>query len=350
MNTIDLVAMFRAQLELSKFGPGQTLAILTEGGERADYAEAFLLAAQQLGGHAYQMNLPKRPAYGGVMQNFGVTCLAGNRPAIEALKRADMVVDLVTLLFSDEQNEITAAGARMLLVIEPPEVLARMFPTETVRKRVERATEMLASAKTMKIRSDAGTDIVYELGQYPVVPEYGYTDTPGRWDHWPSGFLFTQGNDAGVHGRVVINRGDILCAFRRYVEEPITLEIEAGNVVSIEGPGLDASLLRNYMASFDEKAYAVSHIGWGLNESAKWHHMAIADPQKEIGMDALAFYGNVLFSTGPNREVGGPNDTPCHVDVPMRGCSLWLDDVRILANGEMVHDSLKLSGGQDIAA
>ena len=28
--------------------------------------------------------------------------------------------------------------------------------------------------------------------------------------------------------------------------------------------------------------------------------------------------GNVLFSTGPNGELGGPNDTLCHVDVPMR--------------------------------
>ena len=22
-----------------------------------------------------------------------------------------------------------------------------------------------------------------------ILTEYGYTDTPGRWDHWPSGFL-----------------------------------------------------------------------------------------------------------------------------------------------------------------
>lgn len=339
----DLVGLFKAQLELSKIGPGQTLAVLTEGSERADYAACFLAAAQQLGAHALQVNVPKRVSSGGAMQNFGKTSLSGNRPAIEALKEADMVIDLMTLLFSEEQLEITGAGARMLLVIEPPEVLRRMFPTQDVRRRVEHGETLLKSARTLRITSRAGTDVRYRLGKYPVVSEYGYTDTPGRWDHWPSGFLFTQGDDDGVDGTVVINRGDILCAFRRYVEDPITLRIEQGKVVAIEGDGLDATLLRDYMSSFDERAYAISHIGWGLNEKAQWHHMAIADPQKEIGMDALSFYGNVLFSTGPNSELGGTNDTPCHVDIPMRGCSLWLDDTQILQEGAMVCEALKAS-------
>ena len=90
------------------------------------------------------------------------------------------------------------------------------------------------------------------------------------------------------------------------------------------------------MDRFDEKAYAVSHIGWGLNERADWHHMAVADAQKELGMDALAYYGNVLFSTGPNTELGGDNDTPCHLDMPLRGCTLSLDGEVIVKDGEIL--------------
>ncbi len=48
--------------------------------------------------------------------------------------------------------------------------------------------------------------MTYKLGVYPVVTEYGYTDTPGRWDHWPAGFLFTGGADDGVDGKVVVDR------------------------------------------------------------------------------------------------------------------------------------------------
>lgn len=331
-----LVALFKAELELCKLQPNDTLAVLTQDNDRQAYAEAFLAAAQQIGAHAFQVNVPSRPKFGTVLQNVGKTALANNRPAIEALKSADLVIDLMFLLFSPEQIEITDSGTRMLLVLEPVEVLSRMFPDTDLRRRVEHGEQLLKKARRIHIASPGGTDITYELGQYPVITEYGYTDTPGRWDHWPSGFLFTQGRDDGVNGTVVLDRGDIVCAFRKYIEEPVTLRIERGMVKAIEGKGLDATLLRNYMSSFDERAYAISHIGWGLNHKAQWHHMAIADAQKEIGMDALSYYGNVLFSTGPNTELGGKNDTPCHVDMPLRGCTLKLDDKVIVKDGKIV--------------
>jgi 2,5-dihydroxypyridine 5,6-dioxygenase len=340
-----MVSLFKAELELCKVGPGETVAVLSEGDARADYARAFLLAAQQLGATAFQVNLPPRLQSGGFAGNMGKTSLAGNRPAIEALKGADIVIDLMFLLFSEEQLEITNSGTRMLLVMEPIEVLTRMFPNADLRRRVEVGQELLKKAKVMHITSPHGTDVTYRLGAYPVMTEYGYTDTPGRWDHWPSGFMFTGAHDDGVNGTVVLAPGDIVCAFRRFVESPVKFKIERGHVTDILGDGLEAALIRNYMASFnDKRAYAISHIGWGLNERANWHHMAVADPQKEIGMDALAYYGNVLFSTGPNSELGGTNDTPCHLDMPLRGCTLTLDGNVIVKDGEVVPREMRAGG------
>jgi 2,5-dihydroxypyridine 5,6-dioxygenase len=341
----SMVALFKAELELCKVGPDQTVAVLSEGEKRADYAQAFMLAAQQLGATAFQVNLPPRMQFGGFGGNMGKTTLAGNRPAIEALKGADIVIDLVFLLFSAEQIEITNSGTRMLLVLEPIEVLTRMFPDENLRRRVEFGENLLKNSKVMHITSPHGTDVTYRLGQYPIITEYGYTDTPGRWDHWPSGFMFTSGYDDGVDGTVVLAPGDILCAFRRYVESPVKFTIARGAVTDIQGDGLEAALIRNYMESFkDKRAYSVSHIGWGLNERADWHHMAVADPQQEIGMDALSYYGNVLFSTGPNSELGGSNDTPCHLDMPLRGCTLTLDGQLIVKDGDMVPNELRANG------
>lgn len=332
----SMVALFKAELELCKVDATQTVAVLSEGHVRADYAQAFMAAAMELGAHCFHVNLPPRVTSQGFAGNMGRTAIEGNRAAIDALKSADIVIDLMFLLFSKEQLEITDSGTRMLLVLEPIEVLSRMFPDADLRRRVEFGADLLGRAKEMRITSPSGTDVTYRLGQYPVVTEYGYTDTPGRWDHWPSGFLFTGGADDGVDGTVVLAPGDIMCAFRQYVQTPVTLRIEGGYVAAIEGGGLDAALLRNYMASFnDPKAYAVSHIGWGLNPRADWHHMAVADPQQGIGMDALSFYGNVLFSTGPNSELGGTNDTPCHIDMPLRDCTLTLDGVEVVKDGRI---------------
>lgn len=346
MTDAAMVSLFKAELELCKVGPGQTLAVLSEGETRADYAQAFLLAAQQLGATSFHVNLPPRMQFGGFAGNTGKTSLAGNQPAIEALKGADIVIDLMFLLFSEEQIEITNSGTRMLLVLEPLEVLVRMFPNADLRRRVEFGEQLLKNSEVMHITSPHGTDVIYHLGQYPVMTEYGYTDTPGHWDHWPSGFMFTGAYDEKVDGTVVLAPGDIICAFRRYVESPVKLTIEHGNVTNIEGDGLEAGLIRDYMASFnDKRAYAISHIGWGLNERANWHHMAVADPQEEIGMDALAYYGNVLFSTGPNSELGGTNDTPCHLDMPLRGCTLTLDGQVIVKDGDIVPPELRPNGG-----
>lgn len=339
-----MVALFKAELELCKIGPDQVVAVLSEGEVRADYAQAFLVAAQQIGATAFHLNLPKKAF--DFRKMVGKTALGGNRPAIEALKQADLVIDLMGLLFSHEQNEITATGTRMLLVIEPFEVLSAMFPDEALRKRIEFGEQMLAKAKVMHITSSAGTDITYQLGQYPVMTEYGYTDTPGRWDHFPSGFLLTQGNDGAVNGKVVLQPGDIINAFRRYVTAPVTFTVKDGYVVDIEGEGMDGTLLRHYANSFnDPRAYAISHIGWGMNPKAKWHHMAATRSlDREIGVNGLAFYGNVLFSLGPNTELGGTNDTACHLDMPLRNASLSLDGVPVVVNGEIVIPELKAPG------
>ena len=43
-----------------------------------------------------------------------------------------------------------------------------------------------------------------------------------------------------------------------------------------------------------------------------------------------------MFSIGPNSELGGPNDTGCHLDIPMRGCSLYLDDHEVVKSGQII--------------
>jgi 2,5-dihydroxypyridine 5,6-dioxygenase len=62
------------------------------------------------------------------------------------------------------------------------------------------------------------------------------------------------------------------------------------------------------------------------------------DKAQSIGMDARAFAGNFLFSTGPNGEGGGSNHTPCHVDIPMAGCSVSLDGVAVTRDGRLVEE------------
>lgn len=336
----ELVKLFGEVLDLCNVRADETFAVLTEGGDRAVYADAWLVAAQERGATSFQVNVPKRVPSAG--SRTKLTALSGNTGAMAALKTADMIIDLIGLLWSAEQQELQAAGARILMCRNPVEHMVRMFPTRELRRRVEAAADVLRTAREMHITSPGGTDVVYKLGQYPVIMQYGYTDEPGRWDNCPGGFLYTGGNDDAVNGIVVIDTGDIIMPFKRYLDNPVRLTIERGFVSHIDGEHTDARILRDYMARFkDPRAYAVSHVGWGMDEKASWDFLATSPLANEsTGVDARAFCGNVLFSTGPNSELGGKNDTGCHLDIPLRGCSLTLDGVPILDIGTIVPPEL----------
>ncbi len=252
-----------------------------------------------------------------------------------------MVVETLFMLFSDELTEIQQAGTRILTCIEPVDLLARMFPTEELKRRTDAAVEALAGGADAALHERRRhrrhlPDRLPGQGAVRLRRPARGSGTTGR----RAGMVLTCGEDDGIDGRVVVDRGDILLPFKQYVAEPIEFVIEAGRITEIRGDGYQAELVRTYMADFDDPdAYGLSHIGWGLDERAKW--AALATDSRGHGMELRAFCGNVLFSTGPNDLVGGPNHTSCHLDIPMRNCSLFLDDQPVIVDGEVVVESMR---------
>lgn len=334
-----LIHAWNQVLTLSKLEAGQGVTILTSAATHPQTLRCATIAAQGLGAIVNRLDLP--PVNGELalsrdpLAYLGTTPLTGNRAAIAALKESDLVLDLMTLLFSPEQHEILASGTKILLAVEPPEILVRLVPTEADRERVKAATARMARAREMHITSAAGTDLRCALGEFPAIAEYGYCDEPGRWDHWPSGFALTWANERQSQGRIVLDKGDILLPQKRYLTEPVTLTVEAGYCTAIEG-GMEADLLADYMAAFnDPEAYAMSHIGWGLQPRARWSALALYDREQTIGMDARAFEGNFLCSLGPNNEAGGSRTTACHIDIPLRNCTVRLDGEEVVSQGKV---------------
>jgi len=340
VSNAQLTQMFEHVLKLSRVDETQSVAVLKSHYSDPRTVNAAMEAAQRLKAKVYAVELPafNHPtAMGNDMTAYcGDTALTGNLAAQRARKAAALVVDTMMLLPSPGQEQILKTGTRILLAVEPPEVLARMLPSEEDKRRVLAAETLLKQACSMHVRSKAGSDFHAPLGQYPAVTEYGYADEPGRWDHWPSGFLFTWPNEDSAEGTLVLDVGDIILPFKNYCRERITLEIEKGFITGIHG-GFEAEYLRDYMKYFnDPEVYGISHIGWGLQPRAQWTAMGLHDRNDGMCMDARAFYGNFLFSTGPNTEVGGKRKTPCHLDIPLRNCDIYLDDKAVVLAGDVV--------------
>lgn len=322
----DLVGAWRKTMQMCKVHAGETVALLTRPGASAQNLAAARHALEEIGCQAFEIQplIKDKP-------------LRENRVAMQALQSSDFILDFIGLhlLRTYELDLILENGARMLYVIEPPEQLVRWLPSEDDKHRVQQAGARLRRARTLRATSDAGTDLTVSIGEYKVLEEYGYSDEPGHWDHWPAGFLATWPNERSANGVVVLDAGDIIFPFKDYVRSPIRLEIEGGYIRRITG-GFDAELLRGFFEQYrDPEAFAVSHLGWGLSPRARWTQLAIMGKGTN-GNDGRSFEGNFLFSTGPNTDGGGRRDTLCHLDIPMRNCSVFVDDDQVVDRGRVL--------------
>lgn len=336
MSFDKLVHLFQEQFVRCKLKPQESVVVLSGAASPQEYVRAAMEAAQNLGTRPLQLHVPAPRATVGAnaLATVGTTPVTGLSAAMACLKQADFVVDLLLLLHSPEQVEILESGARMLLVLEPAEVLQARPPTEALTQSVTASAQLFRAAKTLHLTSEAGTDLRMEIGEFPVITQYGVADEPGRWDHWPSAFLYTWPNEGSSNGTVVINKDDFIWPLNHYAETPIHLTVKDGYITAIEG-GPDADRLRSEMAGFnDPEAYAIAHIGWGVDPRADWFAVR-KTPLRVGGTDPRSFAGNVQFSTGPNTEVGGKRNTMGHFDMPLLGCTLKLDGKTVVDKGSV---------------
>lgn len=336
--TLDV---FRRALAASGLVAGEVVAVLSESTSRAALVDTARLAAEDLGGRVVDVRVPTpaNPGPVAIRSTGSSVALQGNPAAIAALCAADLVIDCTVegLLHAPELPGVLAAGSRVLMIPnEDPEAFERWAPDDgTLKRRVLAALERLRAADEMHVTSSAGTDLRVRLAGAFTAGSWGATDGPGTVAHWPGGLVVAFPAAGAVTGTVVLAPGDANLTFKEYVREPVRLTLDGDRVTAIDGDGLDAELLRSYLAAFDEaEAYSVSHVGWGLNPAARWDALAMVDKRETNGIELRAFEGNVLFSTGANENAG--RHTRGHFDFPLRHCTVALDGEVVVDAGRVV--------------
>jgi len=103
--------------------------------------------------------------------------------AQDLLKSADLVVDLTRegFIHAPVQQEILAAGTRIIFVCDAPDVLIRNLPGPGDKDRVQRGVDLLSRSSTMRVLAE----------------------------------------------------GDILLPFKEFVREPVTLQVVGGHIEKV---------------------------------------------------------------------------------------------------------------------
>jgi len=307
---------FEAVLGRCALKKGDTVAILAETQSRPVLPLLARLAAQRLGAQVFTLTLPSVVGRAGPpTRSTGASdAIQQIKPVIHALAASTLVVDCTVegLMHAPELPAILKGGARVIYISnEHPEALVRLMPDDATEARVKDHIKRLRATKAMTVSSPAGTNLRISLEGAVAGGNWGFTTT------------------------LVLASGDVNLTFKRYVESAITLTIENDYVTAIEGAGLDAQLMRSYIEAWgDREAYAVSHVGYGLCDAARWDSMALYDKRDFNGTELRAFAGNFLYSTGAN-EVAG-RYTLGHFDLPMRHCTVQLDGATVVDHGRVV--------------
>lgn len=331
------IKAFEVIFQKCKVEQGEVVRLLCETESRSINIQLAELALARMGAVPIQITVPSLPITTPVpVRSTGASHVVQNMPpVINALSGPGLIVDLTVegLLHSPELPKMLESGARLLMVSnEHPETLERLTTNLDLSGPVKNGVRMLAKSRLMKVISAAGTHLNINLKGAKTGGVWGGADRPGLVQHWPGGLCLAFPAAGSVNGTLVLDVGDVNLTFKRYLETPITLHIENDYVINIEGKGLDAELMRSYMQAWqDRDAYAVSHVGWGMNPQARWDALQMFDKNDTNGTELRAFAGNFLYSTGANDVA--ERHTLGHFDLPLRHCTVALDDLTIVDQG-----------------
>jgi 2,5-dihydroxypyridine 5,6-dioxygenase len=263
--------------------------------------------------------------------------IGGLSPMVAALGQANFVVDctLEGLMHAPETPAILKAGARILHISnEHPEALERLRPDPKLETQVRHAARMLRAARRLRVTSTAGTALDIDMAGASTVGIWGWTEKPGTLAHWPGGMVVSFPKSGSVNGTLVLDRGDVNLTFKRYIEAPVRLTLAHDYVTRVDGEGADAEMMRSYLAAWGERdAYAVSHVGFGMNRNARYEALAMYGRRDTNGTELRAVAGNFLFSTGANEFAG--RYTAGHFDIPVMRTTITVDETVVVRDGAL---------------
>jgi 2,5-dihydroxypyridine 5,6-dioxygenase len=315
----------------------ESVVVLCEQQSRPVLVQLTELALHQLHRNFYRLVVPTPPAVSGpLIRSSGASLALTDQPgAVNALCAADVVVDLTVegLMHAAEIAKILQSGTRIMNVSnEHPDILCRLLPDASMMNTVKASVKALKQSQNMTVESEAGTQLEVNMAGARTVGIWGWTDRPGTLAHWPGGLVVSFPDANTVNGQLVLAAGDLNLTFKRYIESPVTLTLKNDYVVALSGHGADCALMKNYLASFNDKAaYATSHVGWGLNLAARYEALTMYDKGETNGTELRAVAGNFLYSTGANEFAG--RFTKGHFDLPVMGCTIALDGQVVVNKG-----------------
>ena len=178
---------------------------------------------------------------------------------------------------------------------------------------------LLSGKHKVRVVTEAGTDITFLIGNYPVFNDCGCFFEAGSGGNLPAGEVYLAPNPGTGLGTIVVD-GTIGGQPWDENTPPAKLVIENGSIKSFEGErGL---ILKETLEKAGPGAIRIAEFGIGTNLHLEMTGNLLGDEK---------VMGTVHFAFGNNVSMGGTNDVQVHID-----CILLLPDV-LIDNKQVMH-------------
>jgi len=250
------------------------------------------------------------------------------KPVAGALGCCDVYVAITSkssksITHTVARRKASAAGARGLTL---PGITEELLARPAIRadyNAIAKATEALArrlnGVRQLRLLSDAGTDIVFDVHGGVWFPERGLCRERGQFSNLPGGEVSIVPVEA--EGTLVI---DASFSGLGKLHSPLILKVEGQHVVAIEGE--QSEELRATLSAFGPCAFNVAEIGIGMNPEARVCGHVLEDEK---------VLGTVHVGLGDNANMGGKTLGK------IVSCGIHVDGViaahpQLFADGELV--------------
>ena len=234
-----------------------------------------------------------------------------------------------SMTHTDARIEAIKNGSRVCTMCEATEdclcaggILGDFEENDRVGRKIG---AVMAAGQRIRMTSEGGTDISAVITGRPVQYETGLFREPGQFAALPNSELNISPEEGTVEGVIV---ADVrLMGYGIIREEPVVIEVKAGEVSKVSG-GKGADYLRETLAGFGNRdAYNLAEFAVGLNPACR----AYATNLEDLGKLGFGHHG-----IGSNYAIGGRVAAPCHIDVIYSQASLEIDGKLVMEKGKIL--------------
>jgi leucyl aminopeptidase (aminopeptidase T) len=193
---------------------------------------------------------------------------------------------------------------------------------DQMRERAENIKQALDQGETIRVTTAEGTDITVGIKNQKAIINAGDYSIGGSGGNLPAGEVYIPPRFKDIEGKVVVDGSYATRYGTRLIRDPITITIEKGEVVKIEG-GEEAEQLKETLEWAKKKAKhpwgvtRVGELGIGINPNAKVIGATIVD-EKTLGTAHIGI--------GSNHWFGGTIYAIIHLDQVFRNPKIYIDN------------------------